>query len=155
MAKFDCKKLAKQLDLVESKADEADGILEDLEKALGIARSSRTKAALKKLRKAISVAKKVGNKAEIPIDACVAVGEAFEETKAAFEKETDNLEAQCKKLSDGRREACRAKVWKSSLPRAVKKVFDLGPDGFIPKAFWKTLLQVLSANFKEAEKKIA
>lgn len=155
MAQFDCKKIQKELALLEKKADEADGMLSDLEKSLGITRSSRVKSALKKLRKAIGAARKVGNKAALPTDICVGVGEAFEETRKAFENETKQLEKQCMKLSDGRRELCRSKVWKSSLPRAVKKVFDLGEDGFIRKSFFKSLREIFSANFREAEKKIA
>lgn len=46
MTKFDCEKVQKKLDLLEEKADEADGILKDLEDSLGISRSTRVKTAL-------------------------------------------------------------------------------------------------------------
>ena len=138
--------------------------LSEMENVFKWSRSAKSKAALKKMRSALKTAKNVGSKAELPIDVCVAVGEAFAETRSAFEAETKDLYGRCKTLSKAEMQAygdvdyaktmCEAKVQKSALPRAMKKVFDIGEDGIIQKSFFKWLLGAVSVDMKKARKKI-
>ncbi len=164
MAEFDCKKMKKNLGVLDQAISDADSKLSEMEDVFKWSRSSRSKAALKKMRAALKAAQKVGSRAELPVDVCVAVGEAFDETRSAFEAETKDLHSRCKNLSkaemqaygdvDYARTMCHAKVERSNLPRAMKKVFDMGEDGMIQKSFFKWLQNALSADMKKARKKI-
>lgn len=156
--------MKKNLSVLDQAISDADSKLSEMEDVFKWTRSAKSKAALKKMRNALKKAKSVGSKAELPVDVCVAVGEAFEETRSAFEAETKDLYGRCKNLSKAEMQAygdvdyaktmCEAKVQKSALPRAMKKVFDIGEDGIIQKSFFKWLMNALSKDMKKAHKMI-